>query len=109
MKKLITWLSVLSIVLTIVVDIFVENTGKHIPVKYPYFIYLLSCFLIMITTITITSYFNAKAKAWIEEKNLFVAVMFLFLNVLNIVTKKLGLLPVIYFPSLDKVLGVIVE
>ncbi|HWR08591.1 ABC transporter permease [Sporomusa sp.] len=109
MKKLVIWLSVLSIVLTIAVDIFVENASKHTPVNHPYFIYLLACFLIIITTITIASYFNSKAKAWIEEKNLFVAVMFLFLNVLNIVTKKLALLPVIYFPSLDKVLGVIVE
>ncbi|HWR44958.1 ABC transporter permease [Sporomusa sp.] len=109
MKKLVIWLSVLSIVLSIVVDIFVENAGKHTPVKHPYFIYLLACFLIILTTITITSYFNSKAKAWIEEKNLFVAVTFLFLNVLNIITKKLGLLPVIYFPSLDKILGVIVE
>ncbi|MDF2873897.1 MAG: ntrB: nitrate transporter, permease protein [Sporomusa sp.] len=109
MKKLVIWLSVLSIVLAISVDIFVENASKHTPVNHPYFIYLLACFLIIITTITIASYFNSKAKAWIEEKNLFVAVMFLFLNVLNIVTKKLALLPVIYFPSLDKVLGVIVE
>ncbi len=32
----------------------------------------------------------------------------LFLNILNIVTAKSALLPVLYFPSLDKVFGVLV-
>lgn len=109
MKKLIIWLSIVSIVLAIAVDVFVESAGKHIPAKHPYFVYLLVCFLVATTTITIASYFNAKAKLWLEEKNLFIAVLFLLLNLLNVVTKKFALLPVIYFPSLDKILGVIVE
>ncbi|HML33761.1 ABC transporter permease [Sporomusa sphaeroides] len=109
MKKATIWLPVLSIVLAIIVESFLANGGRHTPVQHPYFIYLLLCFLIGFATVTVASYFNVKAKAWIEEQALFVAATILFLNILNIVTKKLGLLPVIYFPSLDKILGVIVE
>ncbi|QDR79300.1 ABC transporter permease [Sporomusa termitida] len=109
MPKPVIWLSVVSLVFAIAVDVFMDNAGRHMPVKHPYFVYLLAAFLIIFTTITITSYFNAKAKAWLEERNLFVAVTFLFLTILNIITKKLALLPVIYFPSLDRILGVIVE
>jgi NitT/TauT family transport system permease protein len=109
MKKAVIWLPVLSIVLAIIVDVFMVNAGRHIPVKHPYFVYLLTCFLAGFTTVTAAAYFKPKAKAWIEEQALFAAAAILFLNILNMVTKKLGLLPVIYFPTLDKVLGVIVE
>jgi len=108
-KTLNTWLPVLSVILAIAVDILVANASKHTPAAQPYFIYLLAIILTVFTVSAIASYFNAKAKVWLEERTLFVAAAVLFLNVLNIATKKLGLLPVIYFPSLDKVLGVIVE
>jgi len=109
MRKLIIWLPVLSIILAIVVEVMMGNGGKHATTKQPYFLYLLAGLFIIFTTITITSYFNAKAKLWLKERDLFLAATFLFLNVLNIITKKLGLLPVIYFPSLDKIISVIVE
>lgn len=109
MKKLNTWLPVLSVILAIAVELMLINAGKHPTTKQPYFLYVLIGFLALFITITIASYFNAKAKVWLQERDLFIAATFLFLNVLNIVTKKFGLLPVIYFPSLDKIISVIVE
>ncbi|TWH47557.1 ABC transporter permease [Sporomusa sp. KB1] len=109
MKKLIIWLPVLSVILAIAVEVMMGNAGKHTTTKQPYFLYLLAGFFVIFTTVTIASYFNAKAKLWLKERDLFIAATILFLNVLNIVTKKLGLLPVIYFPSLDKIISVIVE
>ncbi len=106
---LITWLPVISTVLAIAVDVFMINAGKHTSIKQPYFIYLLGIILVFFTAIAIASYFNTKAKNWLDERTLFVAASILFLNLLNIVTKKLGLLPAIYFPSLDKILGIIIE
>lgn len=108
-KVVITWLPVLSAILAIVVDIIVVNAGKHTPTKQPYFIYLLAIILIVFAVSAAASYFNSRAKNWLEERTLFVAATVLFLNILNIVTKKLGLLPAIYFPSLDKILGIIIE
>lgn len=108
-KQVVTWLPVISAILAIAVDLFVVNVGKHTPAKQPYFFYLLGIILIVFASVAVAAYFNTKAKNWLEERTLFVAATVLFLNVLNITTKKLALLPVIYFPSLDKVLGIIVE
>lgn len=108
-KQVVNWLPVISAILAIAVDLFAVNAGKHTPAKQPYFFYLLGIILIFFASVAVAAYFNNKAKAWLEERTLFVAATVLFLNVLNITTKKLALLPVIYFPSLDKVLGIIVE
>lgn len=109
MKKLNAWLPVLSAILAIIVDYAVENIGKHTPANHPYFTYLLAVLLTAFTIIALFSYCKPGVKAWIEERALFVAVAILFLNVINIVTKKLGLLPIIFFPTFDKIIGVIVE
>ena len=109
MRQLVIWLPALSLIFAMAVDVLVENSSKYMLVKHSYFLYLLAVFFVVFTAIAITSYFNDKAKSWLAEKSLFVAVTFLSLNIVNVVTKKLGLLPVIYFPSLDKILGVIVE
>jgi len=109
MKKLNNWLPVLSVVLAMVVELVLVNASKHIPAKHPYFVYLLVAFLAIFTIIALAAYYNKKAKTWIEENALFVGAAILFLNLLNIFTKKLALFPVIYFPSIDKILGIIVE
>jgi NitT/TauT family transport system permease protein len=109
MKKLNAWLPVLSIILTVVVELFVKDIGKHVKTKQPYFLYFLIVLLIVFAIIAIVSYFNLSAKAWIEEKALFYAVAILFLNILNVVIKKLALLPIIFFPTFDKIISVIVE
>ena len=109
MKKINVWLPVLSAILALIVDYVIPNAGKHQLTKHPYFTYLLVIIVVLFTTIALLSYFNIKVKKWIEENALFIATAILFLNILNLVTKKFALLPVIYFPTMDKVLGVIVE
>jgi len=109
MKKLNVWLPVLSAALAIFLDIVITNASKHPLTKHPYFTYLLIGLIALFTILALASYYNSKAKEWIAENALFVGVAILFLNVLNLATKKFALFPVIYFPSMDKVLGVIIE
>ncbi|SFL31969.1 ABC transporter permease [Pelosinus propionicus] len=109
MKTVNAWLPALSAILAILVDYGVGNIDKHMPAKHPYFMYLLVVLLGVFTISALLSYFNLKVKKWIEDRSLFIAVTILFLNIINIVTKKLGLLPVIFFPTLDKILSIIVE
>jgi NitT/TauT family transport system permease protein len=109
MKKLYVWLPVFSIILAIFVDIIAKDVGKHVRTKHPYFAYLLVVLFVVFTSIALLSYFNNKTRIWIEEKALFYAVGFLFLNFLNVIIKKLALLPIIYFPTFDKILSVITE
>lgn len=109
MKHKRVWLPVLSIFLAIAVDFWLGNSTTHMPTKQPYFLYLLSGFLVFFGASAALSYTKPGVKAWAEDKALFVAAAILFLNILNVVTKKLGLLPAIFFPSLDKILGILVE
>lgn len=109
LKKLNNWLPILSAILAMAVEIVFVDASRHIPTKQPYFIYLLVSLLIIFTIIPLLAHFNRKTKDWIEENALFVGAAILFLNLLNILTKKLALFPVIYFPSIDKILGIILE
>jgi len=108
-KKINIWLPVLSIILSIALDVFVKDSGKHIKAKHPYLVYLLIILCIFFVAVAILSYFNEKTRTWIVEKALFYAVAVLFLNFLNLITKKFTLLPIIYFPTFDKIFGVIFE
>lgn len=109
LKKLNNWLPILSAILAVAVEVILVDASKHMPTKQPYFIYLLLSVLIIFTIIPLLAHFNRKTKDWIEENALFVGAAILFLNLLNILTKKLALFPVIYFPSIDKILGIILE
>ncbi|MDU4960460.1 MAG: ABC transporter permease subunit [Sporomusaceae bacterium] len=109
MNKLTPWLPVISVGLALVTEILLADGGGHMPTKQPYFSYLLAALGGVFAGIALAAGTSAKARTCIAESALFTAVAILFLNILNIVTKKLGLLPVIFFPSLDKILSVLVE
>ena len=109
MRKLTLWLPVLSAILAILVEIGIPSASRHPVMKHPYFLYLLTLLFLGFGALAVLSYFRSKPREWLTENALLAAGGILFLNVLNLITKKLALLPVIFFPSLDKVFGVIVE
>jgi len=92
------------------VEFLVPNSSLHQNAKHPYFAWI-------ILAITVV-YFLFTALQLIQKKKSenppfyrapFLAGIILFLNVLNIITVKLALLPVLYFPSLDRVFGTLFE
>ncbi|WP_199884049.1 ABC transporter permease [Anaerosinus massiliensis] len=109
MKKINVWLPVLSVIFAIIIEVFLTNSSKHTITKQPYLLYFLIAIGLFYASIAIAAYFNGKMKSWAEESALFTAVAILSLNLLNIVTKKFALLPVIFFPSPDKILSVMFE
>lgn len=91
------------------------NSSKHQASAHPYF----SILLVLITAIYFIGVLISHIKSK-KEKNInnikplfyrapFVAGVILFLNILNIITVKLALLPTLYFPSLDRVFGTLFE
>ncbi|MCC8079422.1 MAG: ABC transporter permease subunit [Oscillospiraceae bacterium] len=110
MKKLIyALLPFASGFAALAVAILVPDSSKHPEASHPWFAWL---------TAGIMVYFAAKMLAFAISgrgidaavyKAPFMAGVLLFLNLLNLVTVKLALLPVLYFPSLDRILGSIVE
>lgn len=109
MKRLNAWLPVFSIGAAILVELGVQNSTKHPLTLHPYFLYLLIGLLAVFAAAIVGSRFNLRVKGWLEENALFVAAAILFFNLLNVITKKYALLPVIFFPSIDKILGILVE
>jgi len=102
-------LPMLSIIFAIILQIQLPKSRKHPAPAAPYFTYLLFAGLALYLIFLLASIWSKKLRKSILYKSYFVAGTVLFFNVLNVVTVKLAWLPVLYFPSLDRVFGVIVE
>ncbi|GHV11589.1 ABC transporter permease [Fibrobacterales bacterium] len=75
----------------------------------PYFSYFLIAIFAVYAFFIALSVKNKKLSEKLKYSSLFYAVLFLILAVLNLIIAKFALLPVLYFPSFDKILGVIVK
>lgn len=99
---------ILSILLAIVVQVGVPNSSLH-PQTKPYFTYVLAGALIIYSILFILSFFHKGLDEKISYKAYFFGGAALFFNILNLITAKLAILPVLYFPALDRVFGVMIE
>jgi len=102
-------LPVLSIILAVAVQITVKNSARHPAVKVPYFTYALILGAAVYSAFLIISFFNKDINNTVKHKSFFYAAAVLILNILNILTAKFAVLPVLHFPSLDKVFGVFIN
>ncbi|MDR2825726.1 MAG: ABC transporter permease subunit [Deltaproteobacteria bacterium] len=109
LRKTNIWLPVLSAAFAFALEFWIEDSPRHPAVEYPYFLYLLAAVGVGFSGAALLSSFNASVRARLEEKALFYSVLFLALTLLNLATKKFALLPVIFFPSLDRIINVLVE
>lgn len=101
-------LPILSILFALVLQTTIPNSEKHPNVEAPYFTYALWIGLAAYVVAFLLSFGVKSIQKWLIYKGCFIAGAVLFLNILNIITAKSALLPVLYFPSLDKVFGVLV-
>lgn len=99
---------ILSILLAIVVQVGIPNSSLH-PQTKPYFTYVLAGALIIYSILFILSFFHKGLDEKISYKAYFFGGAALFFNILNLITAKLAILPVLYFPALDRVFGVMIE
>jgi NitT/TauT family transport system permease protein len=105
-KKL---LPILSGVIALICQIGIKDSKLQTKAIRPYFTYFLIVVLVIYALFYLISFFNKKIEKQITYKASFYAGVILFLNVLNIVTLKYALLPILFFPSLDRVFGTLVE
>lgn len=109
MKQFIKALPVLSIVLALALDALLPDNLQHPAAEHPYFTWLLIAALVLYLIFYIASFARPALREKLEYKALFYAGAALFFNILNLLTVKFAVLPVLYFPSLDRVFGVLVE
>lgn len=110
LSEMIRWLlPVVSAAAAIVLDLALERDMEQTPVDEPYFAFLLAATLLVYVGATIV---GKKFPSWAERVH-YIAPLYggvvLGFNVLNVLTAKLVLLPVLYFPAIDRVLAAIVD
>lgn len=110
MKKILRiLLPIVSIAAAYAAAVGIPDSSKHPTAAHPYFSWL----LMLILALYIVSLLVSLVKKNIFEKVIykapFLAGVILFMNFLNLVTVKSAMLPVLYFPSLDRIFGTLIE
>ena len=101
--------AILSALLAIQVHVRMPNSVLQPATPQPYFLYLLYIALAVFVLLYLLSFFIKPVADKLDQTGPLLAGGVLLLNVVNIVCSKLALLPVLFFPSLDRVFGVYVN
>jgi len=102
-------LPILSIILALAFQLGLKDSTLQKKAVKPYFTYFLIAGLIIYLFFYLASFFNRKIDKRVVYKGGFYAGTILALNILNIITLKYAVLPTLFFPSLDRVFGTLVE
>lgn len=102
-------LLILSLVAAEIVIFAVPDSSKHQTAAHHYFAWILLIVTAVYFVSALVSYIRNKKTDKLFYRAPFAAGVILFFNLLNIVTVKTALFPVLYFPSLDRVFGAILE
>ena len=112
MKKknfIIILLPILSIIAAKLIAFLLPDSRKHQTAAHPYFALLLLWILVFYILTVIIGIVRRGYLQKVVEKSPLLAAAILFFNILNIFTVKTAMLPVLYFPSLDRVIGALFE
>lgn len=85
------------------------DSPLHPPADAPYYTLILWAVLAVTAAAYAAGWFSERFREKYAEKAPFYAGALLFLSLLNLLTVKTAVLPVLYFPSLDRVFGVLVK
>ena len=100
---------ILAIVLALVLNQGIPNSSKHPIASAPYYSYFLYGILAIYIITYIFTFWSKRLDFLLSHKAPFLTGAVLMINAINLITIKFVLLPVLYFPSLDRVFGVFVQ
>ncbi len=98
-----------AIGISILLYYLIYNNGKQKLTELPYYILFLALIGGVILIEIVVGLFTEKVRKRIVHKAPFITGVIVFLALLNTVTSKTTLLPTLYFPSLDRILGLLAE
>lgn len=99
----------LSALAALLVHLLVPNSPRYTLKTLPYFTIALVAVICVTLLFAFLSLFFPRVREKYAHKSWFIAAFLLLVNILNVATLKLMLLPVIYFPNPDRILKVFVE
>ncbi|MCR4648203.1 MAG: ABC transporter permease subunit [Lachnospiraceae bacterium] len=103
------FLPYLAIAVSLLVYFLVPGNGKQKQTDHPYYVYFLLILGVGFLVFALVGIFNSNIRKTAFEKAPFFTGVIIFLLFLNFITTKTLLLPTLYFPSLDRIIGLIVE
>jgi len=99
----------IAIGISVLVYYGVSDTGKQKKMDHPYYLYFIGLIGLYILIGIIIGLFKKERLKKVVYKAPFYTGVIVFLLLLNFVTSKTLWLPILYFPSLDRIIGLIVE
>jgi NitT/TauT family transport system permease protein len=103
------FLPLISVAAALLVHLLVPNSPKFFDKPLPYLMFLLSAAGIAFAVCIVLSFFKKDFGEKYTHNAPFYAAALLFINIYNLVTLKLMMIPPIYFPCMDKILNVFVK
>lgn len=100
---------IISLLFAVLIDVLIPNSDLQPATDKPYFRYFLFILGGVYVVFFIISFINKKVSEKIEGIGPLLAGAVLLLNIINIVCSKYSLLPVLFFPSLDRVFAVFIN
>jgi NitT/TauT family transport system permease protein len=104
-----TLIPTLSAVFALLAHLLVPDSPRYTQKPLPYFTIALILAIAVTLGFAVISLFKRKTRTKYAFKSWFIGASILFVNLLNIATLKLMLIPAIYFPCPDRILKVFVE
>jgi len=103
------FLPLISAAAALLIHLFVPNSPKFFDKPLPHLMFILSAVGIAFAVCIVVSFFKKDFGEKYTHNSPFYAVALLVINIYNIVTLKLMLIPQLYFPCIDKILNVFVK
>ena len=100
---------VIAVLISVAVYYGIVDNGKQKITAHPYFLYILYIFMGIYLIFVVLSFFSGTIHATITYKAPLYTGVILFATVINFLTTKTTLLPTLYFPSLDRIIGLLFE
>ena len=107
-KTLIKTLPFAGLALGAVTDLVIPDSELQPPADHPDFLSVLGLLAVVYGILFIASFISAKLDERISYKAPLIAGTAVLITVINLITSKYALLPVLFFPCLDRVFGVFV-
>lgn len=93
---------------TLLLDWLLADSDKHPAADHPYFFYVIAAAAILLLAMWAAGRIKPDLGEKFAGKAPFYAGALTFLCILNLLTAKTATLPVLYFPSLDRIFGVLI-
>ena len=99
----------ICMVIAFITDIGIPDSADQPAADRPYFLYFLILLTALFTVLLVVSVFSKKVRAyWFDKSPLYGGIV-LIIVAINLIASKYAMLPVLYFPCLDRVFGVFVS